>query len=171
MMAKHKTTAAAVAAGLVQTEVTLPATELIASRPAVTHRPLLDVDDLDALPEWHRGREALIAFITELNLPGAGLDWPGAQPAQWRHAGMLISVELAYGMPVIILQDELCRTVMPLADTDLDRLRLAAERLPVDSDSDPVRVEGHESFYPGSRRDRCFVSPGDAVVGLTVEVD
>jgi len=104
----------------------LSATELIASRPAVTHRPPLDVDDLDALPEWHRGREALMAFITEMNLPGAGLDCPGARPALWLHAGMLISVELAYGIPVIVLQDDHRRTVMPLADADLERLRRAS---------------------------------------------
>jgi len=106
----------------------LPVTELIAS-----HRPPLDVDDLDALPEWHRGREALMAFITESNitesnLPGAEPDWPGARPAQWLRGGLLISVELAYGIPVIILQDEDRRTVIPLADADQDRLRLASTR-------------------------------------------
>jgi hypothetical protein len=102
-------------------EVTLPTTELIASR-----RPLLDIDDLDALPEWHRGRQALMEFITQLDLPGAGFDWPEARPAQWAYGGMLISVELAYGIPLIVLRDEHRRTVMPLAEADQDRLRLAS---------------------------------------------
>jgi hypothetical protein len=104
----------------------LPTTELIASC-----RPLLDVDDLDALPEWHRGREALMAFITQLDLPGAGLDWPGGRPAQWAYGGLEISVELAYGIPVIILQKDDRRTVMRLADANQDRLRLASTCLDV----------------------------------------
>ena len=99
----------------------MPTTELIASR-----RPLLDVDDLDALPEWQRGRDALMAFITELDLPGAGLEWPEARPAQWAYGGLLISVELAYGIPVIILEDDDRRTVMRLADANQDRLRMAS---------------------------------------------
>jgi hypothetical protein len=91
--------------------------------PEPGHRPLLEVDDLDARPEWHRGREALLAFVTELNLPHAESDRHGAGAAQWLHAGMLISVELAYGMPVIILKDDQRRTVIPLAVAELETLR------------------------------------------------
>jgi hypothetical protein len=89
---------------------------------APSHRPVLEVDDLDARPEWCRGREALLAFVTELNLPDAEWDWRGERPAQWLHANMLISVELVYGMPVIVLQDDHRRVVMPLADADLEML-------------------------------------------------
>jgi hypothetical protein len=91
-------------------------------------RPLLDIDDLDARPEWHGGCEALLAFVGELNLPGSGLNVHGERPAQWLHAGMLISVELAYGIPVIALQDDHHRIVILLADAEIETLRAHSRR-------------------------------------------
>jgi hypothetical protein len=91
---------------------------------ASSHRPLLDVDDLDARPEWHPGREALLAFIAELNLPSVEVDPHGAAPAEWLHARMLISVELAYGIPVIVFQDDDRRSTLLLAEATIERLRV-----------------------------------------------
>ncbi len=79
-------------------------------------RPLLDVDDLDARPEWEQGRRALLAYVSEMNLPHAG-------PAQWLHSEMLISVELAYGSPVIVFEGGGRRRTLPLVDADSGRLR------------------------------------------------
>ena len=89
------------------------------------HRPLLEFDDLDARPEWHRGRQALLAFIAELNLPGAEPDPDGQRYAQWLYAGMLVSVELAYGTPVVAIEDDHRRTVFLLADAEIEELRAA----------------------------------------------
>ena len=86
-------------------------------------RPILDVDDLDCRPEWERGREALLAFIAEFNLPGAPLDPQGTRRAQWLHPEMLISVELIYGTPVIALERGRRRTAIPLAHADIGKLR------------------------------------------------
>jgi hypothetical protein len=89
------------------------------------YRPLLEFDDLDARPEWHRGRQALMAFIAELNLPGAEPDPHGQRSAQWLYAGMLISVELCYGTPVVVIENDRCRRVFRLADVEIEQLRAA----------------------------------------------
>jgi hypothetical protein len=86
-------------------------------------RPILDVDDLDCRPEWERGREALLAFIAELNLLCAPPDPQGTRRAQWLHPEMLISVELIYGTPVIALEGGCQRTTIPLADAEIGKLR------------------------------------------------
>jgi hypothetical protein len=86
-------------------------------------RPILDVDDLDSRPEWERGREALLAFIAEFNLPGVAPDPQGTRQAQWLHPEMLISVELIYGTPVIALEGGDRRTTIPLADAEIGKLR------------------------------------------------
>jgi hypothetical protein len=86
-------------------------------------RPILDVDDLDCRPEWERGREALLAFIAEFNLPGAAPDPQGTRRAQWLHPEMLISVELIYGTPVIALEGGWRRTTIPLAHAGIEKLR------------------------------------------------
>jgi hypothetical protein len=93
------------------------------SEPGCYDRPILDVDDLDCRPEWERGREALLAFIAEFNLPGAPADPQGTRRAQWLHPEMLISVELIYGIPVIALEGGCRRTTIPLADAEVGRLR------------------------------------------------
>jgi hypothetical protein len=41
---------------------------------------------------------------------------------------MLISVELAYGIPVIVLRDGNRRTAVPLADARLEILRAEGQR-------------------------------------------
>lgn len=85
-------------------------------------RPLLDVDDLDALPEWEEGCRALMAYVSEMNLPNAG-------PAQWLHSEMLISVELSYGSPVIVFEEGTGRrSTLPLVDAQPERLRAVGRR-------------------------------------------
>ena len=96
-----------------------------APHPDSRYRPLLEFDDLDAHPEWHRGRRALLAFIAELNLPGAEPDSDGQRYAQWLYAGMLVSVELCYGTPVVAIENDDHRTVFLLADVEIEELRAA----------------------------------------------
>src|SRR5579864_7730674 len=70
-------------------EVRLPATNVstwnVASpaAPGSTEgwrRPVLEIDDLDARPEWDGGRDALLEFINELNLPSPPADQHGKTP-------------------------------------------------------------------------------------------
>jgi hypothetical protein len=69
-----------------------------------------------------------MAFIAELNLPGAEPDAHGQRHAQWLYAGMLISVELSYGTPVVALEDACRRTVYLLVDAEIEELRAASRR-------------------------------------------
>jgi hypothetical protein len=112
-------------AGHARTSTAVPNTEALPTAPSsgLRHRPLLDVDDLDIRPEWDRGRDALMAFIAESNLPGTAPDQNGRRPAQWLHAEMLISVELVYGTPVIALEGGCGRTSIPLAHAQIEDLR------------------------------------------------
>jgi hypothetical protein len=64
-------------------------------------------------------------FIAELNLPGAQPDLGGQRSAQWLYAGMLISVELCYGTPVVAIENDQCRTAFRLADVEIEQLRAA----------------------------------------------
>jgi hypothetical protein len=66
-----------------------------------------------------------MAFIAELNLPGAEPDLGGQRSAQWLYAGMLISVELSYGTPVVAIESDQCRTAFRLADLEIEQLRAA----------------------------------------------
>jgi hypothetical protein len=87
------------------------------------HRPLLEVLDLDARPEWSRGCAALIALIREFDLQSTQTNPLGEQLAQWQCGGMLISVELGYGAPVIVLESDQRRTMILLADAEIETLR------------------------------------------------
>jgi hypothetical protein len=64
-----------------------------------------------------------MAFIAELNLPGIESNSNQRRPAQWLYAGMLISVELAYGTPAIVLEDDHRCMTMLLADATTEALR------------------------------------------------
>jgi hypothetical protein len=86
-------------------------------------RPLLEVDDLDARPEWHRGCAALMALVSELNLQSTQTNRHSERLAQWHCGGMLISVELAYGTPIIALEVDQHRTMILLADAEFEKLR------------------------------------------------
>ncbi len=86
-------------------------------------RAVLDIGDLDTCSEWDMGRKALMAFITELDPQSAGSDLIGTQPAQWLYAGVLISVQLVYGTPVIAFEGGCGRASIPLAQADLEELR------------------------------------------------
>lgn len=66
-----------------------------------------------------------MAFVAELNLPGAEPDSRGQRYAQWLCAGMLISVELCYGTPVVAIEHDHRRTVFLLADVEIEQLRAA----------------------------------------------
>jgi hypothetical protein len=107
-----------------RTSSTAPGVQPVGRAPHLEprHRPLLEFDDLDARPEWDRGRQALLAFIAELNLPGAEPDAHGQRYAQWLYAGMLVSVELSYGTPVVAIEDDHRRTVFLLADVEIEEL-------------------------------------------------
>lgn len=98
----------------------------VARPPTAGKRPLLEVEDLDARPEWHQGCAALMAFIGELNLQSAQTNRLGQGWAQWLCGGMLISVELAYGTPVILFEDDQRRTMLLLADAEIEKLRAAS---------------------------------------------
>jgi hypothetical protein len=64
-----------------------------------------------------------LTFVAELNLPAAESDPHGQRWAEWLHSGMVVSVELSYGTPVVILCDNRRRTVLPLTDVELETLR------------------------------------------------
>ena len=97
---------------------------LAAGRPSDAYeRPLLEVDDLDACPQWHRGCLALMTLVTELNLQSIQMNAYGERLAQWQCGAMLISVELAYGTPVIAIEGDQRRTVILLADAEIEKLR------------------------------------------------
>jgi hypothetical protein len=64
-----------------------------------------------------------MALVTELNLQSIQTNPYGEQLAQWQCGGMLISVELAYGTPVIAFEGDQRRTMILLADADVERLR------------------------------------------------
>jgi hypothetical protein len=97
---------------------------LTSARPPDTrHRPLLEVDDLDSRLEWGRGCGALMALISELDLQSTQTNSLGERLAQWQRGEMLISVELAYGTPVIVLESAQHRAMIPLADADIEKLR------------------------------------------------
>jgi hypothetical protein len=93
------------------------------STTACTNRPVLEIADLDACPEWSIGRDALMALITEVDARSAGCDMIGSQPAEWLHDGVLISVQLVYGTPVVAFEGGSSRTSIPLAEADLEQLR------------------------------------------------
>jgi hypothetical protein len=81
------------------------------------------VDDLDARPEWSQGCGALMALIGELDHQSTQTNSLGGRLAQWQLPGMLISVELAYGTPVIVLESDQRRTMILLADAEIEKLR------------------------------------------------
>ena len=69
--------------------------------------------------------KALLSFVAEFNLPNVELDSQPGRPAQWLHAGMLISVGRAgvSGTPVIVFEYGRYRRVIPLADAETETLR------------------------------------------------
>ena len=93
---------------------------------------VLEIADLDACAEWDIGRKALMALIAEVDPLSAECDMIGTQPAEWLHDGVLISVQLIYGTPVIAFEGGSGRTTIPLAQADLEDLR--ARTLSMSSD-------------------------------------
>jgi hypothetical protein len=64
-----------------------------------------------------------MTLVTELNLQSIQMNAYGERLAQWQCGAMLISVELAYGTPVIALEGDQRRTMILLADAEVERLR------------------------------------------------
>jgi hypothetical protein len=64
-----------------------------------------------------------MALVAELNLQSSQTSPHGERLAQWQCGGMLISVELAYGTPVIALESDQRRTMILLADAEIEKLR------------------------------------------------
>jgi hypothetical protein len=64
-----------------------------------------------------------MALIDELDLQSTQRNPLGERLAQWQYGGMLISVELAYGTPVIVFESDQRRTTTLFADAELEKLR------------------------------------------------
>jgi hypothetical protein len=64
-----------------------------------------------------------MALVIERNLQSIWTNPYGERLAQWQCGAMRISVELAYGTPVIAIEGDQRRTVILLADAEIEKLR------------------------------------------------
>jgi hypothetical protein len=64
-----------------------------------------------------------LALVDELDLQSTQIKPLGEQWAQWQFGGMLISVKLAYGTPVIVLESGQRQSMVLLADAETEKLR------------------------------------------------